>query len=417
MASTKKKPARQTVRSDARHNFWTAKAPPLEYGREQFRFRVSRRRRRLPPLNIDPWVEHANWQRDGSKRTAEINFRRPLGEHTATMIASGDEVLCEVATFGSAGGWRLLWRLKVATPNHQIREGIMSVALASSLDPLTKSKVAWKFRKSRAKPHGWTADEITRSACARFGVKIGRLPRGRHRITKLVDKSLSAHDVIVQAWKIERENTGRRFDVDFSTGVLNITELRTPRYMLLLGPAIIDAAIEQSFGGLATAIIAIATKKDRGQSKARKLRVTVVDQNRRRRYGHIVKTLRAPRGIDTLAELRKWAKSRLARTHKPYKAVTFTHPGLPLVDRGDAVRLRMPDADFNALVFVTSARHDLSAGSYTMQLTVSFSDPYADIRKERAKKKRAAAAARRGRQSRDEHTPPKPRRARSREHA
>jgi hypothetical protein len=83
--------------------------------------------------------------------------------------------------------------------------------------------------------------------------------------------------------------------------------------------------------------------------------------------------------------------------------VTFTHPGLPFVDRGDALRLSLPDGDFEQIVFVVSARHDLSAGAYTMDITIGFDDPWrVDRRKARAQRKKDEAAARR-RRKRGEH--------------
>lgn len=405
-----------SLRKDAVPSLWTRKAPPLDFGREQFRFRLDRKARKLPSIDLDPWVEHANWGRDGGKRTGEINFRRPLGKSAAAMVAKGDTIRCDVAVWGSGGGWRTLWKMEVATPNHQIVEGILSMALTVSLDPLTKSKLAWKFRKGKAKPRGWTAGEITRAACQRMGVKIRSLPKSTARIDKLVEKSASAYDVIVRAWKEERSETGRRFDVDLSTGELVVRELREPRYMLLLGDAIADATLEQAFGTYATAIVATASRKASGGKKARKLRTRVVDQARRRRHGTIVRTVKAPAKIDSIAELRKWARRRLARTYLPRKAIEFTHPGLPFVDRGDAVRIKLADADLHSLVFVTAVRHDLSAGSYTMQVSVTFSDPYADMRKARAKKKKAAAAARRRRKATAATTTTtKPKRAATRE--
>lgn len=386
-----------SLRKDAGPNLWKHSAPPLNYGREQFRFRLIRTARKLPTLDLDPWIEGAGWGRDGSKMTGEVTFRRPLGMAAAAMVAKGDEIRCEIAMWGSGGSWRTLWRLTVDTPEHQIVEGILSLTLASKLAAMTKSKVAWKFRKGKGKRNGWNAVEVTRAACKRMGIRVGSLPKARNRFDKLVEKSATAEEIITRAWKLEREATGRRFDLDISTGRLVVRELREPKYMVLLGDAITAATESQSFGNYATVLVATASRKAKGKVKARKLRVRVVDQARRRRHGTIVKTVKAPAKVDSVAELRRWAKRRLARAYMPRRAVTFSHPGIPLLDRGDAVRLKLADADLHSLVFVTGVRHQLSPGSYTMDVTVGFSDPYKDLRKERAKRKKKAAAARRRR--------------------
>jgi len=66
MASAKekrRKSARGSRRRQAPRNRWPKPASPLEFGREQFRFTLRRGRRRLPTLNIDPFIE-----RDSSGR-------------------------------------------------------------------------------------------------------------------------------------------------------------------------------------------------------------------------------------------------------------------------------------------------------------------------------------------------------------
>lgn len=397
-AATKKKSNRASTRENATVDLWTRPTTPLHFGREQFRFRLYRTTRRLPTVDIDPWVESVNWERAGSVRTGELNFRRPLGQHSASMIAAGDEIRCELDTWGTNGPWRTLWQQSVTTPSDQIKDGIVALTLASPLNPLAKSKAAFKFKKNKAKPTGWDAREITLAVCKRFRVPVGSLPEATFRNHSLVEKSLSPLDMITRAWSLERKHTGRRFDIDISKGNLTVTEMREPLYMQLLGAAIADATISESLAGVASAVVANVTHKAKGSRKARKLAVKVTDPGRLARYGYIVKTVTAPKSVESVAALRKWAKERLARTFRAKRTVTFTHPGLPLVDRGDALRLYLPEVDFHQVVFVTTVSHNLSAGSYTMDVTIGFDDPWrADQRKARVQKKKDAAAARRAR--------------------
>jgi hypothetical protein len=187
--------------------------------------------------------------------------------------------------------------------------------------------------------------------------------------------------------------------------------------MMLLGPAITAATMSGDLGSLATIVTATASSKKTATRKARKLTVTVRDKARVARFGEIEKTLKAPAKIDSLAELRRWARRELAERYLPRSTISFSHPGLPLVDRGDAVRLKLPAADLHSIVFVTEVRHDLSAGSYTMDVTVAFQDPTAAVRRAIAKRRKAAAARKRRRSTKAATTDgaPKPPLASSRE--
>lgn len=408
------KSAQGARRQEQPRNGWTKPAAPKEYGREEFRFTLLRTSRRLPTLNIDPFVEHANWERGDIGRTGELNFRRPLTARGASEIAHGDVVRCELATSGE-GNWRRLWQMTVKTPTHDIVPGLISLALATQLKPAYKNKASFKFRKDKQHPRGWRADQITRSVAKRFHIPIGRVARGTHYITRLVETNAGPVDVIVKAWRREREVTGRRYDVDLSRGILEVLELKRPQYMLLLGPAITEATIEHRTAGVTSALVATATRHAKGKRSKRRLLVKVTDPARLRRYGYIVKTVKAPRGVDTISELRRWAKARLAREHAPRQDVTFTHPGLPWVDRGDAITLDIPEDGLRQLVYVTAVRHDVSAGSYTMQVTVAWTDPWkADEREQRVKLKKAAAARRRNRPGGTAAKPPTPKKARTR---
>ena len=414
-AAKRRKSARGSRRREQPRNRWTSPAPPRGYGREEFRFTLLRTQRRLPTLNIDPFVEHCNWERASTGRTGELNFRRPLTARGASEIAHGDVVRCELATWGS-GNWRPLWQMTVQTPTHDIVPGLISLALKTALDPtLAKSKTAFKFRKDRLHPRGWTATQITQAVARRFHIPLGRVARSTTRITRLVETHAGPVDVIAKAWQREREATGRRFDIDLSTGRLEVLDLRRPDYMLLLGAAITDATIEHRTAGITSALVVTATRHKTGERRKAKLRVKVTDAARLKRYGYIVQTVRAPRGIDTLSELRRYAKARLARMHGPRQDVTFSHPGLPWIDRGDAIMLDLPEDGLQQLVYVTAVRHDVSAGSYTMQVTVAWSDPWAaDEKAQRVKRKKAAAARRRGRHGVTAAKAPTPKKARTR---
>lgn len=415
-AVKRKKSGKGSMRDGEVRNLWTKPANPITFGREQFRFVLHRRARRLPSLNIDPYVGPFRWGRDGDRRIGQMSFLAPMTGRRASEFAHGDVVQCDIRVDGAP--WRLLWRLMVRDPSHAIAAGTVTVQLASRLSGFEQSDVSFKFKRDREHPQGWTADEITRAVGRRFRVRVGRLVRATHRIRKLVEKRASPMDVVKRAWNAERLHTGRRFNIDGSRGILEVLELREPRYMLLLGPTIIDATIDRSFRNVASAVVVSTTVRRRGR-RSRKLEVKVVSNDRVRRYGYIVKHVkpRSDEDLDTPDELRRYAQRVLARVMRPKQDLTFSHAGIPWLDRGDALRITIAEADLDAICFVKDVQHDVSPGSYTMQVTVGWADPWeADRRKAEVRRKKEQAAARRRRARSDDvkTAPPRARKARMR---
>lgn len=374
--------------------------PALQFGRERFKFSLHREQRRLPTLDIDPYVTSCNWQRSGALMTGEINFQRPLTGLQASEIAQEDRVRCHVDL--GDGKWHRLWQMTVDTPSHQITDGLIAVALKGELKALERTRAAFKFRRK-------TARQITLEVARRFHVKVGRLPTAHHRIDRLVRKHATPLEVLEQAWKEEREATGRRFDVDLTRAMIDVAELREPAHMLMLGEAIMDATVTQSLDHMTSAVVVTSTRKVGG--KRRKVRTRVVDQARVKRHGYIVRHV-SKAGLGSEAAARRYGRQQLARTLRRREDLTFTHPGLPMVSRGDAVHLTLPQANIRQLAWLKAARHHVSAGSYTMECTVGFDDPWVDVRAERAKAKRRQAARRRQRSNAERSSaPPRPARA------
>jgi hypothetical protein len=397
MATTAAKKRAKSPKARRRSQKRRKPLPPAEFGREQFRAVLRRGKRKLPPVGLDELVESVVWERSAAGRTGELIFRRPLDANGVNLMRSGDVVDLYFRREWDTGAWRRLWRMKVRTPSHQIKEGIMSVAVRPHLDAVTGTKATFKFTsggKRRKRP--WKAHQITQRVCERFHIPMGRIAKGTTPIRKLIVRKATPLAPIEKAYKEEREETGRRFDIDYSSGKLEVLELREPRHMRLLGPAILDAAIDHELGATASAVVVTSTRKEKGSRKRSKLRVRVVNRSRVKRYGYIVKHVEKA-GLDSRAAARKYGRKVLARALRPKRDITFTHPGIPTLDRGDAITLVLPEAGIRLLAFVKRVRHSASPGSYDMEVTVGFTNPYRDKRKERSKKKRKQAADRRGR--------------------
>jgi len=121
------------------------------------------------------------------------------------------------------------------------------------------------------------------------------------------------------------------------------------------------------------------------------------------RYGVVHQSITL-KGIDSLAEARKRGLAKLAQVMKPARTLSFTHPGVIGIRRGQALRLRDWESGAWLVVWVQEVRHSVSAGDYSIEVTVQFTDPFkmtaADKRAEKrfkaaqAKNRKAAAAKR-----------------------
>jgi hypothetical protein len=365
-----------------------------EYGRERFRLQARRPREglNLPTVNLDSLVSVVEWGREGAVMRGSLTLNQPGLRQIPSLVVKGDIIRMTVQASDGAP-FRPLWEMTVVTPTQSIAAGQIELALRSRLEPAQRSRSNWRYRTDRQHRKGWDARQITLHACKRFRVKVGRLPSAKYRIPKLIDKSASVLEIVTQAWRKEREWTGRRFDVSIARGVLDVTELHRPRYMLLMGQQLIDAVIDDALAApFASALIVTSTVKRKGSTRRRKLRVRVVDQARVRRYGYIVRHVNVER-LDTVAELRAHGRRLLARRGSPFKTATLTHPGIPWVDRGAGVRVALPQEQLTAVVYVVSASHRVDYGAaMSWSSSVGVNDPWSATSAPPA----CAAARRRG---------------------
>lgn len=365
--------------------------------RQNFRF-ICRRERAggdvvLRDLDLDTGISNVTWRRAGARRTGSATYNWPSNvKHPAGLVVKGDVLRCEVRVRDSSP-WRTLWEATVTKATPSLGSKATDLALRSALNPATRSRSDWRYRTDNEHPKGWLADEVTAHAAHRAGVKVGQLPRGRFRIEKLIDKEGSLVDVVTEAWKLEREHSGRRFDVSIARGVLDVVELHEPRYLIPLRKTLIDAVLGDALPDeFASALVLTAKVKVKGSDERKKVKVKVVDRARVRRYGYIVRHRDIDdEDVNTREQLRRHGRRLLARSgFAPFKTATITVPGIPWADRGHATKLNVPELGVSADVFVKSVEHRLSAGGYEMDLVVSVNDPWeADERKSRVDRKKS----------------------------
>jgi hypothetical protein len=364
-------------------NYWQPKMTNYVFGRESFRVTAYRKQR--PTVSLDQLVDQIGWERNGAApRTGTLEFYRPLGYDEADTIQQADQIEIDVSLTGPKGPWYQFLRLGVSNPQESVVAGVTDLTLETiNIASLTQSKAKWLFSPDKQHPGGWTAPEITVYACNRFNAPIGKIAPSTAKLSAIKDNA-SAYDVIIKAWQQERVLTGRRYVIDDDRGNLEVTEVSKPRYMLPLGPALMEA-VKSSFTGsyYANAVVVEGHAKNTGKTSAGNARrgsssvqMTVVNHLGIKRFGYVQKVITAPSNINTSAGLYDYGLKYLARYATPHPSIEVTHPGIPWVDVGDALLLTIPEIKFNQMVYVQSVTHAVSAGTYSMDIVCGYNDPW-----------------------------------------
>ena len=382
-----------------------AKAQPRAAGRfDAAMFRVQVRRPRegkiaLATLTIGNLVTEVSWARSGAVQTGSLTFEEPEGRWVPGILLKGDVVRL-LAQDVPGGKWRLVWEMIAAAPVQDIAGRTWSADLSAKLEVAQKSRKGWRYAKDRKHKQGWRADEVARAAAQRMKVPLGDIVKGGVRLPTVSLKSGGVLDIVTKAYKMDRSRTARRYDVTTARGVLDVVELRRPAYMLPIGRYLIGAeqldGINQKF---ASAVVVTSVSKSKTGKKRRRVRVTVVDKSRVRRYGYIERKV-TENGLTSRAAARKFGKRWLARVATPIKEIRLEHPGIPWVNRGDAFDLSIARIRLRKTVWVKGVEHTLTSSGYTMSLVLSVEDPWErNEREDRAKRQRIAAAKKRKRKT------------------
>lgn len=406
-----------TKRSDVPKDIWTRPGGRIEFGRE--RFRLSWIPTAGSSANLDPLIESISWDDKDAVLTGEITFRDP-GYTRVPDIGEGDEFVLTCIDGGAHGETGVVWRMRCTEPFRAFKGGVRTLQLANALYWLSRSVDDFRYVRGKLHKNGWTADQILKDIAVRYGIPTGTIVGASHRIKNLTMLNASPLDVIGAAYTREKRYTANLYLISCRFGRLNVTPLRRSRRLLELGPTLIDAGFRKVMQDeFATALTVRATGKlDKGKDKqgnprteARKIVVKVRSPGAIKRYGYVHNVYDAT-DADSEAEARTAGLRRLVEVAKTEKQLTLAHPGIPDIQRGDAIKAKLADAALNQVIYITDVRHTLTAGDYRMDLEVTFKDPWVDAEEERAEQKRQDAAARRGRTRRSETTkkkqPPKP---------
>jgi hypothetical protein len=410
--ASKVKPLRQ----DLAHVYPGA-ALPFDLGQTQFRFTAIR-----PDFGnvvVDDIIETIEWRDEGPESESSggsatdlntipilrgsVTLHKPdpdlFSNSTLRKIYNGHRLRCEVFWWDR---WRPLWEMRMNTDETDIDSGEWRFDLEDDMAQLALTNISCRFKKGK-KSHtrGWYYHEIVRAVCRKYGIPVGQLARGTHRIASFHEDDQPIMLVLYDALQREIDYTGRNYVMRWGPYkgkfCLNITPLRRNPFLYTLSSQIRSATAQQRRRGtLATTVTMHGTAK-KGHKRT-KIKVKVTDRAGAKRYGYIERTIGVPGNVDSVSEARNYAKRTLAKGLKPVRLLdNFTHTGIPDLRRGDAVRVAIPDEGYvggDGIVFVTSAVHTYGSGDYTMTLSLSFIDPQ-DPKKLKAQREKALRAQKR----------------------
>lgn len=393
MASTAYSTSRQgQQRSDpAEAHYGLARIPDLTRV-PSFRFFVVHRGKRTPIR-----VTSANWDDVNALTSGQVGLTDIALDPDRVTPHNGDQIFCEV---NEGGGFGELWRMRVYEPELTVSSESRTVKLINDLELLRRSEGEFHYRRTRvngkpsgAHPHGWTGPQIINDVCTRYRVKIGALYHSTYRFSGIgwKDKTVSPLEVIRNVILKERRINGRRLVIRYDRGKLYVVPFTRSPGLIALGANLIEAAYQESLAEqFGTAVLVRADwmktsstvdAKGHLRKKPEKMFAYVTSPESIAQFGYVRRVFYSP-DASTQSELRKEGATWLAAAAKPVRTLTLTHPGIPRLRRGDAIRLGLgQDALRRQIVYVYETHHRINGpGDYTQETTVIFDDPYVDTR-------------------------------------
>lgn len=242
---------------------------------------------------------------------------------------------------------------------------------------LADSKGTVLFVKGQRK-NGWLTHEMTRSLCRQYGIKIGAIPRSRHRVNYFYQEGQPLLDILVRMWTLESKATGHKFVISIRRGRLYIKRKpRKPRsYVLELtnegneGGLLQSAEMTESLEGMVTSVRLWGVRKDytAGTRDARRAVVKSrwhTNTKMAAAYGRIY--LEEPLiGVTDPGDINLKARRRLKALARTKWDGRVSIVGYPYVKAGMAVRIYDKASGLNGLYWIKNLEHSIeSGGSYT----------------------------------------------------
>ena len=380
----KKAAAREEAWPEPIKDIWLRNAGQMALGMRNFRIEIRRGKYR-GNLDLDALCTGFTWSDTGPLLSGSITLQLPRNQKVLD-IQHGDLAICFVSANprGEKGkGWSEVWRMRVNSLEYSAAEGSMNIGLVDELQRLQQSESDFKFAKDKRHPKGWYCHQIAAEICDEYNIQVGKLMKGKKKIRRLTKQKVSPLDIIQAAYAREKKANGTKAVIKMQGGKLYILPLHYSKFLYEFAGSVTGANIIQRNRKEFATVLEVSATNTSDKTKKSKISLRVKSKKLLARFGLIVKQLKLG-DVDSIEDARKEAKRWLVEHAEPRRDLTISHPGIPSVGRGDAVKIRMPREGFKKeVLFVKEATHNVAPGAYDMELTMTYDDPVANAKKEK----------------------------------
>jgi hypothetical protein len=256
------------------------------------------------------------------------------------------------------------------------REILRTVPFSTAVDTSGTLKVtsythAIYMLKSRhtAKFKSMTADAIIRQLCKAFGINVGTIPSTGVTLDKLILRNQTIWDMCVIALTETTERNGKKYQIRFDQGKLNVIEKaqQTVRWLITQGSNLMNASYSESIEDMRNRIVVVGDKD--------KVLARVEDVDLIRQYG-LLQELKQQNDIKS-GEARNIAKNVLKELGRVFREANIECLGLDDVEAGTAVEVEEKLTGLTGTFYVDTDEHVWQNGHHTMRLKLNWTDEVA----------------------------------------
>lgn len=385
MATTKPKKAEvreNSTQPEKIEDIWKKDAGMALVSRRNFKLECRRGKFR-DTLNFDSLCSAFTWSDTGPLLSGSASLTLPARQ-TVLDVQQGDLVACQVTSSPDADkGWQDVWRMRVSSLAYDVAGGQLSLGLVDELHRLMESTQDFSFKKDKKHPNGWYCHQIAKDVLDEYGVPVGKLMKGKHRIKRLTKQGVSPLDIIQAAYAREKKFSAQKVVIKFRGGKFYAVPLHYSKFLYEFAGTLTGATLTGRNRKKFATVLEVIASDSQSKSKKKKYTLTVKSKKLIARFGRIVKTLHLG-DVDSKADAREEALRHMKEVAEPKRDLSVTHPGIPSVARGDAVKINLPDQGFKKeVLFIKEVTHSVAPGSYEMEIVLSYDDPVRDAKEER----------------------------------
>ncbi len=368
--------ATQTARKANLERYYRRRLKPVTPGEYGFSLRLIR----FPFADfvLDELVESFEWIDERAGMTGSVQLRRPEPYTLASLpIGRGHRIRCTVRW---GGQHFVLWTMRCEEPETTLDDAqvAVSVALVDDMDLVERTEKDRIYRATKRRRRGFFPHEMVRREAGRDGVRVGRLAKCEHRMTKLHMRKASLLELAVKVYGHEHEKTGRRFVVRMHDGRFEVIPYRRNQTLYVLADEIRSAVISRSSSTKRPPTVLTGRGRLGKGKDAKKVEHTEYRRAMVARFGYTHKT-KDYGHVGSREELRTKVRRDLAKFYRVNSSAAVQVQGVPFIRRGDGCEMLLESEGFRGdrrFVFCTSARHQVQQGTYTSELDLTVTDPF-----------------------------------------